>query len=197
MPPKTRFTSDRVLGSAFELVRVHGVDHMTARTLAEHLGCSTAPIFRSYPSMDALFEALMDKIICYFMERLEQTHHDNPLVGAGIGWLRFAAEEPRLYEAVFLRMHPWSGKWWPIRELWVHLMGRVDDYMGLSESERNALVGRASIVMHGLGLEIWSGRIHRADFEALVLDLAMPVVESALISGRFDDPHGRSLCGES
>ena len=191
MPPKTRFTSDRVLRSAFELARIHGVEQLTARTLADHLGCSTAPIFRSYPSMDALFEALMEKIIGYFMERLEQTRHDNPLVGAGIGWLRFAAEEPRLYEAVFLRTHPWSWKWWPIRELWVQRMERVDDYKGLSKSERNALAGRASIVMHGLGLEIWSGRLHRSDFETLVIDLAMPVVESALISGRFEDPHGR------
>ena len=103
MPPRTRFTSDRILDAALTLTRAEGIATVTARSVAAQLGCSTGPIFTHFTSMDVLLERLMDRIIALFIETANSAAHTDPLIGAGIGWLRFAVDEPQLYEANIYR----------------------------------------------------------------------------------------------
>ena len=60
----------------------------------------------------------------------------------------------------------------------------------------SALVGRASIVMHGLGVELWSGRLSApddADLVRLVEQFALPVVAAARDAGWISDLHSRPV----
>ncbi len=189
MPPKARFTADKILDAAVELTRSEGMAMVTARSVAAALGCSTGPLFTHFGSMDDLHENLMDRIILLFVTMAGDEQHPDPLVSAGLGWLRFASEEPRLYEAVFLTRHPWHAKWGPIR---LQLASRMADhprYAHLDERARFALVGKASIVMHGLGLEIWAGRLPNHDHTLLLEQLVDPVVKAALEQDQIHDLH--------
>ena len=189
MPPRTRYTPERILDAALSLTRAEGIDTVTARSVAAKLGCSTGPIFTHFASMEDLHEQLMDRIIGRFVATAGGAEHVDPLVAAGIGWLRFAAEEPSLYAAVFLRPHPWHAKWGPVRRQLAERMASHSRYAHLDRASRFALVGRASIVMHGLGVEIWSGRLPRHDLALLIEELAVPVVDAALAHGWTDDLH--------
>jgi AcrR family transcriptional regulator len=189
MPPKAKYSRDQILECAVALTKEQGIRQVSARTLAMRLGCSTAPIFTYFESMDALVEALMDRIITDFVKRVSVPTDTDPLVSVGVGWLQFAAEEPLLYEAVFLRAHRWSWKWWPIRKVWAEKLVESERYAGLSPKACNSLVGRASIVIHGLGLELWSKRIGRTDLLSLVRELVVPVVDAAMRENWFHDPH--------
>ncbi len=191
MPPRKRFSADKILDAAFELTCKQGIDNVTARLVANTLGCSTGPIFSHFASMDDLHEQLMDRIIARFVTTASSVEHHDPLIGAGVGWLRFASEEPQLYQAVFLRPHRWHHKWGPVRRQMATRMERHPRYAHLDAKERFALVGRASIVMHGLGVEIWSGRLPHANLELLVEQLALPVVQAALQQGWTQDLHSR------
>jgi len=139
--------------------------------------------------MDDLYEQLMDRIIALFVELAGSSEHADPLVAAGVGWLRFASDEPRLYEAVFLKQHPWHAKWGPVRRRLAERMADHFRYGHLDRATRFALVGRASIVMHGLGVEIWSGRLPKTDLTKLIEELAVPVVEAAMSQGWTADLH--------
>lgn len=189
MPPKTRFTTDRILDAALALTRSQGISAVTARSVASELGCSTAPIFTQFGNMDDLYEQLMDRIIALFVEQAGSSEHADPLIAAGVGWLRFATEEPSLYEAVFLKQHPWHAKWGPIRRRLAERMADHPRYSHLDRATRFALVGRASIVMHGLGVEIWSGRLPESDLTQLIEELAVPVVDAAMSNGWTGDLH--------
>lgn len=189
MPPKVRFDATRILDAALALTKAEGIDAVTARGVAASLGCSTAPLFTQFSSMDDLVEQLMERIMGIFVDWAGAEEHADPLVAAGVGWLRFAAEEPRLYEAVFLRRHPWHAKWGPIRRRLAGRMAEHPRYEGLDDTARFALVGRASIVLHGLGVEIWSGRLPDRDLERLIRELAIPVVDGALAHGWTTDLH--------
>ncbi len=190
MPPRTRFNQERILDAALAVTRSVGIDMVTARSLATWLGSSTAPMFTHFESMDALHERLMDRIIALFVETAEGAIHPDPLVAAGIGWLTFASEEPRLYEAVFLKPHQWHHKWGPIRMQLAQRMIQSQAYCHLDSLRCFALVGRASIVMHGLGLEIWSGRLGATpDLRTLVEQLTLPVIQQALAQGWTADFH--------
>jgi len=194
MPPRVRFTPDRILDGALALLRREGLDALTARRLSKDLGCSTAPLFRAFESMEALEGRVIDAVIADFIRHATAHPHDDPIVAVGLGWLAFAAEEPRLYEALFLRHHPWHHRWGPVRRRLATEMAAHPRYAALDEAARFALVGRASIVLHGLGLELWSGRLVAADRTArldLIDQLVGPAVDAAIAHAWTTDFHSR------
>lgn len=169
-----------------------GIDAVSARAIAAELGCSTAPIFRCFDSMDALLEALMDRILAHFIAATEAPLDPDPLFAAGLGMVRFAAEQPRFYEALFLRPHAWTARWGPVRRRLAVRMGDHPRYAGLSTAERFGLVGRSSILVHGLGVEVWFGRLPDASEPALrtlLHQLADPLVDAAIANGWTADLH--------
>ncbi len=189
MPPRPRYSAAQILAAALKLTRAEGIATVTARSVAAQLGCSTGPIFTCFASMEALHEQLMEQIIALFVQMASSAKHDDPLLGAGIGWLQFATKEPRLYEAVFLRHHPWNDKWGPVRRQLAERMATHPRYAHLDRAARFALVGRTSVVIHGLGLEIWSGRLPAYEPSLLLEAFAVPVIDAALAHGWTTDLH--------
>ena len=106
MPPKCKFTREEVIESAFNIARTSGFDAITARALGERLGSSTRPVFSLFRSMDEVLaevktsaRALYDT---YIARGLQQT--DMPAFkGVGTGYIRFASEEPKLFQLLFMR----------------------------------------------------------------------------------------------
>ncbi len=194
MPPPTRYTAERILHAALELTRASGIDAVSARSIAAALGCSTAPVFTHFASMDALNEGLMDAIMTAFRSAIDAdvAQQADPLVGASLGWMRFAVEQPLLYEALFLRRHPWHTKWGAIRRQWAERMAESHAYRDLSPTTCFSLIGRLSIALHGLGLELWSGRLPADDLPRLVDEIAMPVVRQAVAHAWHHDLHSRT-----
>lgn len=192
IPPRRRYTTDRILSTALQLVRTSGIDAVSARAVARELGCSTAPVFRCFESMDALHEAVLDRILAQFVDATESARDPDPLFAAGLGMVLFAAEEPRFYEALFLRPHAWTHKWGPVRKRLAARMATHPRYAHLPAADRFGLVGRASILAHGLGVEVWFGRLPDpsvAVLRSLLHQLADPMVEAALVHGWTTDIH--------
>jgi len=173
-------------------VKSQGIDAVSARAIAAELGCSTAPIFRCFESMDALVEALMDRILAHFTRATEAPLDPDPLFAAGLGMVRFAAEQPHYYEALFLRPHAWTARLGPLRRQLAHRMGNHPRYAHLALADRFGLVGRSSILVHGLGVEVWFGRLPDASEPALrtlLHQLADPLVDAAIANGWTTDLH--------
>ena len=192
MPPRTRFSRERILDAAIVLTRSQGIARVSARALAAELGCSTAPIFTRFASMDALLEALLDRIIERFVTVTDSVPDPDPLFAAGLGMVRFAADEPRLYEALFLTHHRYHFKWGPIRRTLAQRMASHPRYASLDEAARFGLIGRASVVVHGLGVEVWSGRLPSPSLVVLrdlLNQLAGPLVDAAIRQGWTTDIH--------
>jgi AcrR family transcriptional regulator len=178
--------------AAVTIARSGGLGAVSARSVAAALGCSTGPVFSNFASMDELQEALIDEIIAQFVSAMVAGPGEDPLKAAGVGMVRFAAEEPRLYEALFLTHHPYHAKWGPVRRQIATQMASHPRYACLDEGARFGLVGRASVVAHGLGVEVWSGRLPApsADaLQALLTQLAEPIIDAALAHGWTTDIH--------
>jgi len=97
-----------MIQAALDLVRSKGLAALSARQLGQALGCSVRPIYGTFPSMDALRSALLERIVQVFMEHL--LRDDSPagpgsFLAMGLGYLRFARQEPELYRALFLSRH--------------------------------------------------------------------------------------------
>ncbi len=104
MPPKAKFTREEIVSAAFEMVRADGIECLTARALGEKLGSSARPIFTVFGGMEeirreviAAATALYDG---YVAKGLEEKL---AFKGVGTAYIRFAAEEPKLFNLLFMK----------------------------------------------------------------------------------------------
>ncbi len=103
MPPAQKITKDAIKEEAFRIVQMNGADALNARLLAKNLGCSTQPIFSSYPNMEALYEDVIKKAEeLYNIYLSEGLRSVNALKGVGHYYISFAQEEPYLFKALFI-----------------------------------------------------------------------------------------------
>jgi len=101
MPPRITVTREQVLEAALELLRREGEGALTARRVAQELGCSTQPVYRAYRSMDELKEEVLQRAGQVVMSYLDPGEGEEPpFLALGLGSLRLARDEPHLYQAV-------------------------------------------------------------------------------------------------
>jgi AcrR family transcriptional regulator len=167
MPPKTRYTRDAVLDAALEVVRSDGLRAVSARSVAKVLGASTQPVATAFASMQVLVEAVVERLIALLVEAVEEAEGPDPLRAAAFAFARFTASDPTFYEALFLLPHDPSPDWVRVRRSFAERLDRSERFEGLTDRQRDALAWRASVVTHGICIEIWSGRWDRTDDEAL------------------------------
>lgn len=104
MPPRAKFTKEHIAKVAFDLVRTDGMEALTARNLGKHLGSSYCPIFTLFSNMDEVQKAVMkqacDLYDTYLNEGLNQ---EVAFIGAGKQFVKFAKDEPKLFQIMFLQ----------------------------------------------------------------------------------------------
>ncbi len=105
MPPKFKFTRDEITSAALNLTRKAGPDGLTARALAEELGCSVKPIFGLFKNMEEVQEAVLsaarDLYLSYLAEDMAAGKYP-PYKASGMGYIRFAREERELFKLLFM-----------------------------------------------------------------------------------------------
>ena len=102
MPPKTRITKDMIIQAAVEVARQSGHENINARTVSEQLHCSTQPVMYHFTTIDALKRAAYARVehlhSAYMMTVLPE---QDPVLGIGLNYIRFAVEEPQLFRFLF------------------------------------------------------------------------------------------------
>lgn len=185
MPPKTKYTVENVLDAALEVVQSDGLHGLSARTVARELGSSTAPVSTAFENMQALHDAVVEAIIEKLLAAIDanEATEADPVRGAAFAIARFTADNPRFYEALFLHPHETPPDWAALRTSFSRPLGDSERYKQLSAKERDALAWRASVVTHGICIELWSGRWTKTTDMALwrlVDQLVEPVIQSAV-----------------
>ena len=102
MPPKAKITKDMITNAAVEVAKQSGYENINARTVSKQLHCSTQPVMYHFTTIDSLKRAAY--------EQTDQLHSDylmnipqeqDPVLGIGLNYIRFAVEEPQLFRFLF------------------------------------------------------------------------------------------------
>lgn len=104
MARKETITKQYLIDTAFLMAKQEGIENVTARKLAAKAGCSTQPIFRLYENMEDLWKEIFEKAVAFFSFFYDRCTKDNsePFVNLGMGYIKFAKEEPELFKMLFL-----------------------------------------------------------------------------------------------
>ena len=102
MPPKTRITKDMIINAAIEIAKQSGYENINARTVSEELHCSTQPVMYQFSTIDAMKRAVYDAVDERHTEYLMTVPPEqDPILGIGLNYVRFAVEEPQLFRFLF------------------------------------------------------------------------------------------------
>lgn len=103
MPPKQKFEKEDVIAAALELARKNGINAVTARALGAKLGSSSRPVFTVFKNMDdVLYETKKAAREVYNSYVEKGLREELAFKGVGTQYIRFAKEEPHLFELLFM-----------------------------------------------------------------------------------------------
>lgn len=100
MPPKARITKEMIVEEAFQIARTQGADKITARSIAQRLKCSTQPVLYYFATVEEIKEAVYQRADAYHTRFLLGAEGDG-MLGIGLRYVRFAAEERNLFHLLF------------------------------------------------------------------------------------------------
>ena len=102
MPPRTRITKNMIVDAAIEVVRHSGFESVNARTVSGELHCSTQPVMYHFATIDSLKRAAyaqVDQLHSAYLMNVPEGQ--DPVLGIGLNYIRFAVEEPQLFRFLF------------------------------------------------------------------------------------------------
>lgn len=102
MPRETLFTREEIIEAAFNIFAAEGMTTISARKVAASLGCSTAPVYTSFSSMDELKGLLLDKALELLSDYTQRMYTPHVFLNMGVGMLEFAKDYPLVYRTLFL-----------------------------------------------------------------------------------------------
>lgn len=107
MPPKAKFSRKEIIDKALEVVRESGEGALTARSLGEKLGSSARPIFTVFSSMEEVAREVYAAATAVYNGYVKEGLTETPAFkGVGRAYIRFAAEEPKLFRLLFMKEQP-------------------------------------------------------------------------------------------
>lgn len=103
MPPKPKFTRERIIATALSVVSRAGINALTAKSLAKALNTSATPIFTIFNSMQEVVEGVKTAAMERFETYAHKTDANMPIFKqVGMQMILFAKEEPQLYQLIFM-----------------------------------------------------------------------------------------------
>lgn len=163
MPPKITFNHDDVVAAGLEIVKENGIHELSARKIAERLRSSTAPIYSSFGSIEALKHDVLSKAKQILLEYTGDSYTDTPFLNMGVGVVLFAREYPMLFRALFLESFGYKDI---IDDLFKQLLRVMDSdatLTSLSSDEKKLLLERMWIFTYGLATIVCVGQIEIKD----------------------------------
>lgn len=157
MPPKSKFTREEIVKVALDIVRENGIKALTARALGARLGSSACPIFTVFENMDEVQSAVKIAARSLYGEYIKTGLLFKPAFrGVGIQYIRFAMEEPRLFELLFMTMlevSPNIDNVLPIiDEHYNDILLSAQTSYGLNESDSEKVYRHLWIYSHGIAV---------------------------------------------
>ena len=102
MPPKPKFSKEKITKTAYKIIKKEGINSLTARSIASKLESSARPIFTVFENMEDLKNSVREKVLKEFLHFIKVIENENSyLVNMAIRTVRYAIIEPELFKVLF------------------------------------------------------------------------------------------------
>jgi AcrR family transcriptional regulator len=183
MAPKTIFSRDDIINTAFEIVKKSGFRDFSARKIADEMNASTGPVYSCFASMDELKSGVLLKAEGLMLEYTRKPYTKSVFLNMGTGLVLFSQEYRELFRALLLE----SGETRTLLKNFLKELIREldkDELVSLLPvKERREVMNRMAIFTHGFASLICVGlldQVSKKDAIKTMYDMGRDVIDAAL-----------------
>ena len=104
MPPKAKFSKEEIIDAGLAILRERDISAVTAREIGNYLVSSARPIFTVFENMSEVLDGIENRAREIYSEYVKQGLQQSPAFkGVGQAYIRFAINEPKLFQLLFMR----------------------------------------------------------------------------------------------
>ena len=158
MPPKTQFTKEKIIETAFEIARQEGIEGITIRKVAEKMGSSIAPIYVNFQHVDELIQAVVYKTFAAGQEILSEQDSGDPFLDLGVASMRFAKEYSQLFRDLVLKTNRYMKTYdQDMGPMLIEHMKKDPKLAGFTDEELKEILMKMRIFQLGLSVMVANG----------------------------------------
>ncbi len=181
MNPKTRYEKQEIVDAAFEIAREEGFSAITARGVADRLGCSVAPIYVNFETIDDLTEAVVQRVFALSQEMLAGQQGPSAFENIGRASLAFAREYPVLCRELILSPNPYLASYETVEAAVIGSMAEDPSMRDWTLEERRRLFLKMRAFQIGLTAMLANGYvpswIDSQELEELLMEVGSDLLE--------------------
>jgi AcrR family transcriptional regulator len=159
MPPTTRYGRDAIVEAAFEIAKEHGFSGISTRAVARRLGCSVAPIYQNFATVDELVAAVVERVRTMSGELLDAQTGPNPFENMGKASLAFARDYPALFREMALEPNDYMAPHEQIEDAMAGIMAKDPELAGWTDAARRRLFLKMRVFQLGLSAMVANGHL--------------------------------------
>jgi len=180
MPPKIKFTKKNIIDAALEIAKEKGLSHITARSVANQLDSSVAPIYVNFTTIDDLVEAVVKRVFTMSEELFEEEKGESTFEKMGKASLTFAREYPELFRELVIQPNPYMASYEDIENSLVDALMQDQTMNGLTFEEAKRLMLKMRAFQVGLSVMVANGQVPSwlddQEFDALLMEVGDDVL---------------------
>jgi len=159
MPPTTRYDRAAIVEAAFEIAKEGGLSAVSTRAVAKRLGCSVAPIYQNFATVDDLLAAVAARVSAMSGELLAEQTGPNPFENMGKASLVFARDYPALFREMALEPSGYMAPHEQIEDAMAPLMASDPELAGWTDAARRRLFLKMRVFQLGLSAMVANGHL--------------------------------------
>ncbi len=195
MPPKTKFDKEVIIDAALAVAKEEGFSGITARSVANLLNSSVAPIYVNFATVDDLVEAVVKRVFAISEELLTKQKGKSMYERIGKASLDFAREYPVLFRELSIQPNPYMASYETIENTMLEAMAGDENMRGWTLEERRRLLLKMRVFQMGLSAMVSNGHVPSWLDNQEVDQLLMEVGDDVLLAHQMKRKT-RRICNE-
>ncbi len=159
MPPKTKYDREAIIAAALEIAKEKGLEGITARSVADQLNSSVAPIYVNFETVEELVEAVVERVFGLSGEILAQQKGESLFENIGKASLAFAREYPVLFRELTLEPNPHMASYEDVEQTMIDAMAEDEEMKDWTLMERKRLLFKMRVFQTGLSALVANGHV--------------------------------------
>ena len=159
MPPKTKFNKEAIVDAAFEIAKEKGFSGITARNVSDRLGCSVAPIYVNFATIEDLTAEVVQRVFAISDQLLAKQKGLNLFENIGKASLDFARGYPVLLRELVVQPNPYMDSYETVETAMIEALAEDESMAGWTIDERRHLFLKMRIFQLGLSVMVANGQV--------------------------------------
>ena len=180
MPPKTKFDKEVIINAALAIAKEEGFSGITARSVADRLQSSVAPIYVNFATIDDLVDAVVERVFSISEEFLTKQKGKSMFENIGKASLDFAREYPVLFRELSINPNPYMASYETMENTMLEAMAEDETMRGWSLEERRRLLLKMRVFQMGLSAMVANGHVpswlDNQEFDQLLMEVGDDVL---------------------